>query len=511
MTTDSGPLRAVIYTRVSSDRDGAGRSVGEQEAECREECARRGWTVERVLTDNSFSATRWAKRDRPAYAELARVLASGGVDVLVTWEASRAQRDLTVYAALRDLSARHGVRWSYSGRLYDMGDDDDRFSTGVDALVGEREAGLTRKRIVRSVEARAARGGAHGRLPDGYAVEYDQTTGKASRRVLDPVRAPLIREAAERVLAGESAWSVASDFNARGLRSRSGRPWTGGNVLKRLRTPTLCGRRVYRGEVLEDVRGDWPPILTEEEYDRLQALLADPARRTSRGGNRVRWLGTGIHLCGVCGSPVRMLTRARVNGPRQVRYGCAASHCVQRSAELVDAKVEAVVTRFLARPDVVAELRDDDPGEAVREAQTEVARLRAELDDARRKVADGALTLDDLAFLRTQWEPKLAAAEARARPAWVPDAVYDVAGPEAAERWAATPVVRQRAILKALFVVRIMPTTVRDGSFDADAIVVERRELERRAPASPEVESVDVPPFAPELVTDRPPHFEESV
>lgn len=507
MASRSAAGRAVIYTRVSSDRDGGGRSVGEQEAECRAECERRGWTVAHVLTDNSFSATRWARRDRPAYAELARLLASGEVDVLVTWEASRSQRDLTAYAALRDVSAQHGVRWSYSGRLYDMTDDDDRFSTGVDALVSEREAGLTRKRIIRSVEARAERGGAHGRLPDGYAVEYDPKTGKVARRVLDPVRAPLIREAAHRVLAGESAWSIAADFNARGFTSRTGKPWSGANLVKRLQTPTVCGRRVFRGEVLEGVRGDWPAILTEDEYDRLQAVFADPARKTTRGGNRVRWLGTGIFRCGVCGTPVRMISAKRKDGSRRVRYTCPGEFCVQRASEPVDAKVEAVVTRFLARPDVVAELHDDDPGDAVREAQAEVARLRAQLDDARRKVDEGSLSLDDLAYFRSRWEPKIAQAEVRARPAHVPEAVYDVAGPEAEARWQATSVERRRSIVRALFEVRIMPTDRRDRTFDADAVVVERR-----APvvhAEPEQDDgEEEPPFAPELV-GAPRHPEE--
>ncbi|MBV9593642.1 MAG: recombinase family protein, partial [Actinobacteria bacterium] len=53
-------LRAALYTRVSVDRRDTGRSVGEQEADLRQTCAREGWSVERVFTDNDRSASKYA-------------------------------------------------------------------------------------------------------------------------------------------------------------------------------------------------------------------------------------------------------------------------------------------------------------------------------------------------------------------------------------------------------------------------------------------------------------------
>ena len=66
-------------------------------------------------------------------------VAAGGLDVLVTWEASRAQRDLDAYLELRRLCAASGVRWAYSGTVYDLAHGSDRFRTGLDALVAEDE------------------------------------------------------------------------------------------------------------------------------------------------------------------------------------------------------------------------------------------------------------------------------------------------------------------------------------------------------------------------------------
>jgi DNA invertase Pin-like site-specific DNA recombinase len=468
----NAPLRAVIYCRVSSDRAGAGRSVQEQETSCRADCDRYGWSVVKILTDNDRSASRRARKDRPAFAELGELLATGTVDILVVWEASRLQRDLDAYVALRGLCAAHGVKWCYCGRVYDLDDDDDRFSTGIDALVGEREAGLTRKRVLRSVEARAAAGRPHGHLHDGYKIEHDPETGKPLRRVLDPKRAPLIREIVDRLLAGDSAYAVARDFNDRGLTTSKGRPWHGQNIARRAQSPTIAGLRVHRGQVL-DVEAKWPAIVTPEEHARLLVLLSDPRRKDNKEGSRVKHLLTGIARCGECGAPVRMISGYRPNGTHRVRYGCSANHCVQRAAELVDLMIEKLVIGRLSQPDVLAELAEATRDTEAQEAAAEVARLKAKLAQARAMVDADRLSLESLADLESRTLPRISEAERRARPRHVPGAMLEVAGPDAAARWATLPMTKRRAIVKALLDVRIHRTARgNQHSFDPSAIQV---------------------------------------
>src|SRR3954451_17270689 len=160
--------RAVIYTRVSSDPNDRGRSVEEQETECRAACKRNGWTVAAVYSDNDRSASRYATKARPEYGRVIDCIESGGADVLVTWEASRGTRDLSDYLRLRDLCESQDVLLSYSGRTYDMAESDDRFSTGLDYLLAERESDQTRKRVLRAVRANADKGRPHGKLLYGY-------------------------------------------------------------------------------------------------------------------------------------------------------------------------------------------------------------------------------------------------------------------------------------------------------------------------------------------------------
>lgn len=428
-----------------------------------------------VLTDNDRSASRWSRKERPAYDRLAELLTAGRADVLVTWEASRAQRDLTAYAALRDLCAHHGVKWSYSGRLYDLTNSDDRFSTGIDALVSEREADLTRARILRDVEERATQGLPHGHLHDGYRIEYDPNTGKPLRRALDPQRAPIVREIADRLLAGESAYGIAADLNRRGITTSTGKPWRGQNITKRMQSPTIAGLRVHRGQVLDGVPAQWPPIVTPEEHARLITLLSDPGRKLNKEGPRVKWLLTGIARCGVCGTPVSMISGYRRNGTKRVRYTCPERHCVMRAAEPVDTMIERLIVARLSQPDVLAALSSSARDPEVEAAAAEVARFKAKLVQARELVDADKLSLESLADLEQRTLPRIRAAEQRARPRWVPGAVFEVAGPDAEARWMALPMVQRRAIVKALVEVRIHRT--RPGnqhSFDPEAIEVRR-------------------------------------
>jgi site-specific DNA recombinase len=157
-------MRAALYCRVSSDPRGTGRSVSEQETECRAVCEREGWEIATVFTDNDRSASRYATKGRPAYEELSRFVAAGKADVLVTWEASRFQRDLDAYVKLRELCRGLNVLWSYSGRTFDLSRTDDRLTTGLDALLAERESDQTRERVMRAVRANAVAGRPHGKL-----------------------------------------------------------------------------------------------------------------------------------------------------------------------------------------------------------------------------------------------------------------------------------------------------------------------------------------------------------
>jgi site-specific DNA recombinase len=440
--------RAGVYTRVSRDVR-QGRSVAEQLAECEAEAARRGWRVVLRFEDNDRSASRYASKTRPAFDDLKGAIEARKIDVLVTWEASRATRDLSVYVALRDLCRKHGVRWSYSGSVMDLDNADDSFKANLDAVLAEREIEQTRARTMRSVRANAAAGRPHGKLTWGYVRTYDPTTRALVSQDIDPAVGAVIHEMGERLLAGESCNSIAADLNARGIPTpRGGRGWTLGQVGRTLRTPTYAGLRTLHGEIVG--KGIWAPIFDEVTWRRIQEVLADPRRRNRREG-ATRHLLTGIALCGVCDS------RLQIRRNRSMRaYTCVQGFHVSMREEHLDKIITDLVLGYLGKADSrIALAAAADDGEA-RAAMDAAQRERARLDEFIEKAATGALSASALAKIESRILASVKVLESQAH-AHVPSAALDLLGDEARERFEDMPVDVQRSIIRALMTPRLRP------------------------------------------------------
>lgn len=422
----------------------------EQEVECRAVCEREGWQVSEVLTDNDIGASRYSGKKRPAYRQLETVLQSG--DVLVTWEASRAQRDLKAYVELRDLCAERGVLWSYSGRTFDLTRGDDRFTTGLDALLSEKEAEQTRERVLRGVRANAAAGKPHGKLPYGYRIVRDPDTGESVDRVPDERTAPIVREIIRRILAGDSLYSICKDFDARGIAGprpdRDGNPvkWNPITMRKIADSPTYAGLRVHKGIVTGPAT--WEPLVSSEDHEAILTVLADPSRRTSPG-SKPSWLLAGIAVCGVCGGRVQ-----RMKNRGYDTYQCRVGFCVSRRTVHVDRLVAEAVIRRLAEPDIVELISStsSDGADALAEARA----LRARLDDFTDKAAEGELSASALSRIEAKLLPLIDAAERRARALVMPPVVALFAGEDVREKWNAAALERQRMLVRAVVKVELL-------------------------------------------------------
>lgn len=450
----------MIYARVSNDPTGQGRSTESQVAECQSICQREGWEVAEVLIDNDRGASRYSAKDRPEYKRLTKILKPG--HVLVTWEASRAQRDLAAYVDLRNLCAERGVLWSYSGRTYDLTNGDDRFGTGLDALLAEREAEQIRERVLRGKRAAAVAGRPAGRPPWGYRRQIDPDTGKTLNWEIDPVDGPIVLDVIKRTLAGESLWAIVRDLEARGIEPRqvqrnAAKKWRPQSIRVTISSPTYAGLRTHQGEVIG--KGIWEPMISVEEHQRLLAIFSDPARRsTTHRGVEPRHLLTGIARCGVCGEPMRW------SGPRSEAkvpgYLCSGRSCVRRRADLVDLLVTQTIVNRLSRPDAVAlfsKLHDDDQvAEALALADTLKKRLNGFVDAA----AAGELSPAALARIEATLLPQIADAEARMRAnTEISPLVDDLIGPDAQNTWDSFTVIDRRAVVRSLIEVKVMPVT----------------------------------------------------
>jgi DNA invertase Pin-like site-specific DNA recombinase len=438
--------RAVIYTRVSSDPHDTGRSVESQEEECRAYIARQGWTLVRVFEDNDRSASRHARKPRPSYLRLKDFLTAGGADVLVMWEGSRAQRDLRDFLALRDLCAERGVGYSYSGRLYDMNRTDDRFSTGLDALLAEREADVTRDRVLRGMRSSMAKGRPHGKLLYGYRREY-ANNGEYLRQVPHREQAAVVKEAARRVADGESCYAVAQDFNRRGISAPRGGQWDLTQIRRIVTNPGYVGQRVHQGKVVG--KADWPAILDDKTFGVCLARMNDPRRKTVRD-TTVKHLLTGAGTCDVCGAYLRVLKNRGIPS-----YICDKNFCIAVAVWKLDKFITDLVVARLSRRDALELLTADADDRDAIAAAREADELQNTLDEWYEAARKKKISPQGLAKIEAGLLEDIAAARARAQAVAVEPVLRSMIRPDLADVWEDFPIAARREVVSILLEIKV--------------------------------------------------------
>lgn len=436
------PLRAFIYDRNSRDPRGLGTSVRDQGTENRRLCDMYGWVIAGQFQDPGRSASRYATRRRDDYEAMVERMREGGCDVLVMWEASRGYRNSRAYLDLRDLLESRGILLCYNGRLYNMERSDDRYITGMDALNAEREADAIRDRNRRTHRLILERGDPPGRLPYGFAREYDPRTGALVRQVVDPAQGEVVREIARRVREGQSCNSIARDLNRRGVAPPwTSAAWTLESVKRVVVRPSSAGKRDHRGRVVGGAA--WPAILEESDWQACVRILTDPARLNHHGA-QVRHLLSGLVFCGPCGGSARLRPKTVKGG---LSYVCQGCYRVSMRAAMLEAYAVELVLGYVEREDFASSLMaaDADCGDAAARAVAEAKAYEAQLAEATElagQLAPGrggvlvpALSAARLAAMEADLLPKIDAARARARDASVPAVLHDVAGPAARSVW----------------------------------------------------------------------------
>ena len=467
-------MEAVIYARVSRDRDKKARSVAEQVAECQQECERRGWPVTEVIEDNDIGASQHtAKKNRPGYQALKAALKNASV--LVAWESSRVTRNPWELEELIPLCAENGVLLCYSGSVYDPSKPSDKLMLRVTGATNAHEVDQTRDRVLRNVRHRVAEGKPHGRMPFGYRREFDPKTGAVIGWTPDPDEAPLIREAARRLLAGDTLYAICKDFQERGATppSRGGNQpeayrWVPSRLRVMILSPSYAGLRTHKGEITG--KGTWEPLITEDEHMRLVALLKDPKRVTTFRGSEPRHLLSGIATCGRCG-PDEPKARIRWFGPASVktpRYECENCYLARR-ADKVDELVEETMIAFLEDPRTIKLLSESDDsasGEAMAEAQAARQRLEALRDE----YVDEKVSAASFAAIEAKLLAKIAKAEETAKATASNPLLASLAGPDARKTWEDLDLMTKRTAIDMTLKIAILYQPPMGRRFDPDCI-----------------------------------------
>ncbi|WP_134664061.1 recombinase family protein [Amycolatopsis sp. CFH S0078] len=466
-------IRAFIYVRISKDKVGAGLGVERQEGDCRDLAAmlsrQLGKTVVvvEVYVDNDMSA--YSGKPRKDYLRMLADLRAGRAELILAWHTDRLHRspiELEEYIQVcepRDIAtycvkAGHLDLTTPAGRLV---------ARNLGAAARYEVEHMSERICSQKMTALNKGEWIGGARPFGYAGPIRDSYGNVLNREEVGVKiieheAAMIKDAVQRVISGESLYAICKRWTASGVPTpRGSKRWLPATLKRILVRPRNVGWVEHRGVVLEGVRAGWPPILTEDEYHAVRAILLDNEHRTTyRGSRSLKWLGTNLYRCDVCSDLMRSagVSSQGSGGEKHAAYRCKHGLHLSVRAAPIDAIVNTYICARLAKHG--ADLIWVPSGSNAVDLRTKANSLRARIHELEDMLGEGELTRP--AFLRqrdkilTKLDTVNSDLASRATSS-VLSGVADAPNPaEVFMNPEKTPIERRRAIVDALCTVTIL-------------------------------------------------------
>ncbi|MGC0315645.1 recombinase family protein [Kitasatospora acidiphila] len=304
---DLADIRRAVRLGEISKEEGAERErkgVLKQRDDIIGLAARHGYGPDQIVwfEDNNLSAFSRAVK-RKDFDRLQRWLAKGDLDGALFYDIdryARQPRDLERTIDIYETSKRPLIFDGLSGQNFDLTTPDGRFSARLFVSIANKASEDTRRRITRENRRMAQAGEFHGGTP---AFGWDPT----DRKKLDPTAADMIRRGTKWFIQGDRIPTALARFAEEGLLNPStGRPFSREHWRRILMRARNAGIRIYQGEPMKDedggyVMGDWPPIVTTEEWEAVMAKIASRQKKT-KPDTTTKYLLSGIARCGRCGA-----------------------------------------------------------------------------------------------------------------------------------------------------------------------------------------------------------------
>lgn len=452
----TAPRKAAIYLRISLDATGEGLAVERQRQLCRGIVESRGWGVTREYVDNSISASD-ARKNRPGYDELVRDFEAGMFDALVCYDLDRLTRQPRQMEDWIDAAEGKGLALVTANGEADLTTDAGRLFARIRLAVARAEVERKSKRQ-RDANAQRAK---MGKPPMGTRLTGYTTTGD-----LVPDEVKVVRRIFGDFLETQNLRGLTRALNEDGIQTRRGKPWRPSSVVKILKNPRYAGRVVYQGAQTGE-KGTWEAIVTDAEFEAVQAILDDPERATKPTKAIERsCLGSGLYMCAVCRQPVSAWSGAR--------YRCRAGGHVTRKREPVDMFVLDVIAARLSRPD--ASDLAAPATESTAPLLEEVERIRARLSRNDSDYDAGYIDGPRYKAARDKGEADLTAAQAALATAQTGDTLAPILNsPDPAQAFLDAPLMTQRAVVDTLALVALSKGSNRAYGFDPETVGIEWR------------------------------------
>ena len=303
---------------------------------------------------------------RPEMLRLLEDVEEGRYDAVLVMDLDRLSRGrMKDQGIILDAFRDSGTLIVTPEKTYDLSDDLDDEMAEFKTFMSRREYKIINKRLRRGLRQTIQDGCYVANAPYGYRkVNVDR---KPTLEIYEP-EAKFVRMMYDLYLQGYGCVSIARHVNALGARPHRSAEFTRNSVAHILRNPTFAGKIVWdqKTHIRKGAKGNpkhitiynprekWtivdgmhPAIISQETYDKVQAMFAGRYIPSKQDGT-VRSPLAGLVRCANCGQRMQRLVMKGQPYLLCTRPGC----CASTKFELVEKRVLAYLEETLARLEV---------------------------------------------------------------------------------------------------------------------------------------------------------------
>lgn len=284
-------MKAVIYSRVSTDSQNTERQL----KECTSYCKSNNFEIVDAIEETGSGY----KNDRPGLDKVLEYVENHLVDVVVTYELSRLGRNNDVLKNIdtfdKNKVCLHTIIY---GIKTDPRDGTSSFSNpfiGILSALSNSEAVIFKQRSASGLRRIAEQGKALG--SNMYPYGYTKIE-KKGYLVINDEEAEVVRNIFKMYMEGIGTLKISEELNKEAIKTRTGKAWRDAVVYGILNNSIYVGKRRYKGKTI-----DLPQlrIIEDELYNKVQERLRNNYNKASKHFRHDYYIDRGKITCGICG------------------------------------------------------------------------------------------------------------------------------------------------------------------------------------------------------------------
>ena len=281
-------MNVVLYMRYSSDRQ-TEQSIEGQQRVCTEYCNRQNYNIVDSYIDRALSASKNTEK-REEFNRMIKDSEKGNFDAVIVYKLDRFARNRYDSAIYKNKLKKNGVRVISATENISDSPEGVILEAVLEGMAEFYSKELSQK-VTRGMNETALKGKfCGGQIPMGYRI-IDQ------KYAIDPLTAPIVKEAFERYASGETISNISNDFNNRGLMTSRKTKFTKNSFQNIFRNERYTGVFIYKDIKIEN---SIPAIISKDIFDKVQQRLKANAQAPAKNKAKTEYLLSQKLFCGHC-------------------------------------------------------------------------------------------------------------------------------------------------------------------------------------------------------------------